>query len=201
VRDDPKIQAELAALKARITCRFDYTNAEHKAELDAFWALHFQEPVPPVPSPEWRRLGFQSNNPLSDFRGPTSRFQLQCLLAYRPPMRSSETLPFVLAGMAVCNLMLEFLGLGMLPRAVPAARSALCRLLFRPNEPPKPTALAQSLTKEDLSSPESRLRALVVLVLRGLEDRWALANAGYMDFPAHLKTTADQLATDLAALY
>ena len=48
---------------------FDAANADHRTLLEQYWRATTGEPLPAPTGPHWQRLGFQGDDPATDFRG------------------------------------------------------------------------------------------------------------------------------------
>eukprot|EP01069_Polyplicarium_translucidae_P002518 Polyplicarium_translucidae@DN2053_c0_g1_i2.p1 len=71
----PRERGAVANLKAEAAVPFDATSHSHAALLETYWQIGAKAcngEVPSqmqIPSPAWKRLGFQSEDPRTDFRG------------------------------------------------------------------------------------------------------------------------------------
>ncbi|KII68702.1 ELMO domain-containing protein 1 [Thelohanellus kitauei] len=70
--------ALLGLIKEHSSRKFECSNSEHLEKFRGIWETFFEEPCPPIPSSEWKLLGYQGNDPSSDFRG----YALLCLDAF-----------------------------------------------------------------------------------------------------------------------
>lgn len=63
-------RSELQALVRTKSTPYDQTNPEHEEQLRALWTALKRTPCPPpTKSKQWQEIGFQGENPATDFRG------------------------------------------------------------------------------------------------------------------------------------
>uniref|UniRef100_A0A0G4HLX1 ELMO domain-containing protein n=1 Tax=Chromera velia CCMP2878 TaxID=1169474 RepID=A0A0G4HLX1_9ALVE len=61
----------MSAIKTSASMPFDSSNSDHEDLLSKYWRCAFKDEEPPkeTTNSNWQRLGFQSGNPRTDFRG------------------------------------------------------------------------------------------------------------------------------------
>eukprot|EP00301_Raphidiophrys_heterophryoidea_P013929 c2151_g1_i1.p1 GENE.c2151_g1_i1~~c2151_g1_i1.p1 ORF type:complete len:387 (-),score=102.89 c2151_g1_i1:464-1624(-) len=141
-----KLVTELQAMQQLRHSVFDRENTSHKALLYRLWrAVHPTEQLPAVVSKSWTRLGFQSDDPSSDFRS-TGLLSLYCLVCFSEShpdeirelmhVHPEREYPFAASAINVTAMLTNLLGLKKEKVDVPAADAQwdsplflfLCRL-------------------------------------------------------------------------
>uniref|UniRef100_A0A383WJC3 ELMO domain-containing protein n=1 Tax=Tetradesmus obliquus TaxID=3088 RepID=A0A383WJC3_TETOB len=190
------VQAErLEELQERLAVPYDGANPAHQEQLRELWGLAFPgQPCEALKTPKWKDMGWQGEDPGTDFRG-AGLFGLDNLLylGTRHPVLFSQLLhktqgsrsdweyPFAVAGLNLTFVLSELLGIaGSSPGKLPttAAGRAFCALL----------------AESDTAFEEVYCAAFALL------DRvWLARKASYMQFNAVLKEVRAQLEAALQA--
>eukprot|EP00882_Tetradesmus_deserticola_P010077 GHRQ01010647.1.p1 GENE.GHRQ01010647.1~~GHRQ01010647.1.p1 ORF type:complete len:282 (+),score=135.86 GHRQ01010647.1:467-1312(+) len=189
-------QAErLEELQERLAVPHDSANPAHQQQLRELWALAFPgQPCEALKTPKWKDMGWQGDDPGTDFRG-AGLFGLENLLymgTHHPGLfsqllhktqgsRADWEYPFAVAGLNLTFALSEVLGIaGSSPGKLPttAAGRAFCALL----------------AESDAAFEE------VYCIAFALLDRvWLARKASYMQFNAVLKEVRGQLEVALQA--
>jgi hypothetical protein len=191
---DPMVKQRMGEFQKHIAVPFSIENVNHKDELIKLWNLFYQSPFT-LQSPDWKRLGFQSETPLSDFRAsgyfglknilyfaekyPT---KLQILVDFNE-IRSGQSYPFAIASFNVTMMICELLGWGWKRPGVstaknPAVYSKLTTMLFSDTYS---LELAENIFSE-----------LYCLALVETDREWIESKAGYMDFPVVIANSQER---------
>eukprot|EP01127_Copromyxa_protea_P020484 TRINITY_DN686_c0_g1_i2.p1 TRINITY_DN686_c0_g1~~TRINITY_DN686_c0_g1_i2.p1 ORF type:complete len:301 (-),score=64.29 TRINITY_DN686_c0_g1_i2:47-949(-) len=195
---DAHIQQSLVKLKTKLTVPFDKDNTAHMDDLVLLWKIAFpEEPVPnPLPDDRWKALGFQSDDPLRDFRG-TGIFGLQNFLfmAEKYPTTWSrivdlneekgERYPVAIASFNVTMMLFELLGWGW---RTPGQTTCKDHNAFR--------TFATLLFPDPGASIEEAIvvfNEIYSLSMLKLDEKWDEIAAGYMDFPVVLTKTQEEV--------
>mmetsp|Transcript_15640 Transcript_15640/g.24499 ORF Transcript_15640/g.24499 Transcript_15640/m.24499 type:complete len:340 (+) Transcript_15640:120-1139(+) len=169
-----------------------YTHEEHFDELMELWNLSFpnSEHKPEQSDREWKRLGFQGDNPATDFRA-AGVLPVRCLshFAQMYPDKYQEVLkrshgtcvedsfPFACAAINLSHLLTDAMKLknhSEPPNTDPAA--AHMRAMFG------------LMLEHDANA----FQELVCIVFMALDDEWVRTHATYMTFPIVLKTIREK---------
>jgi hypothetical protein len=191
---DPVVKQRMGEFQKHIAIPFNIENSTHNDELVKLWNLYFQSPFT-LQSPDWKRLGFQSENPLTDFRAsgffglknilyfaekyPT---KLQILIDFQE-IRSGQSYPFAIASFNVTMMICELLGWGWKRPGVstaknPAVYSKLISMLFSDNYS---VELAENMFSE-----------LYCLALVVTDREWIESKASIMEFPVVIANSQEK---------
>lgn len=128
---------------------YDPTNPEHEDTLRYYWrVVRPHEELENRKGLHWKKLGFQGQDPASDFRG-SGIFGLRCLIYFalrypstfqsmysHPISEEKQRYPFSIAGLNILMIFFEFLGWGFKQTpAQPLAVHHLIHILFESNMP------------------------------------------------------------------
>eukprot|EP00887_Chlorella_sp_A99_P005103 scaffold25.g5103.t1 len=200
----PLAAERLAALQARVGVPYDPACEAHAAALRALWAAGFPgQPFPPgVRSPQWKEMGWQGEDPATDFRRVfvclclgAGLLALECLLHlatrrsddFRRLMRKADgarsdwEYPFAAAGV---NLTFMLTGAGA--RTGVAGRVQLLDLRRAPAPTPATPAGAAFVARV-LPASRDAFEGLFALSFLLLDRVWLEQGASYMEFPAVLR--------------
>lgn len=178
------------ALKAVACAPFDPQRNEDLECLKSLWKTCFPEENLPanLESDLWKKIGFQSNDPIRDIRG-TGTFGVNNLLffAEKYPRKfrrligldertnsESEKYPFIVGGFNVTMMLFELLGWGWKTAGKSTAKNSathdkLCSLLFD--------------NTMELRDSIFVFNELFCVATQLLDDTWTEMHAQYMDFP------------------
>jgi len=162
-----KIPEETEALMSRfreyIRVPYDPTCPEHEATLRYYWqVVRPHESLDERKGLHWKKLGFQGQDPASDFRG-SGIFGLRCLIYFalrypstfqsmysHPITEEKQRYPFSIAGLNILMILYEFLGWGF--KQTPAQPLAVHHLIHILFESDLPDTLYLELSTSDLLS-------------------------------------------------
>jgi len=181
-----------------VTTPFEAQDPSHMSELYLLWKVVFPEIEVPsnIESELWKKLGFQSDNPLRDFRG-SGIFGLKNMLFFAEKYsksffylldmdekRPGEHYPFAVASFNITMMLFELLGWGWKTPGKsttknPAVFHRLVSLLFSENF--------------SVERSENIFNELFSLSMVMVDKKWYEMKAGYMDFPKVLAQTQEQL--------
>lgn len=180
-------ERRLADLKTRITVLYDTENKDHQDKLRRLWELSFPgEPCTSLRCARWKDMGWQNEDPASDFRGGglLSLESLTYMAAQHPEtftalkdksagQRSDWEYPFAAAGVNLTFLLVEALGLrGDAPLPATTAGRNFCALL---------------------GVSDNAFEEVFVSTYELLDRLWLDTKASYMEFPGVLKSTRERL--------
>jgi hypothetical protein len=183
----PIVKQRMTEFQKHIAIPFNKDDPSHHGDLVNLWNLFFKSDFT-LNSHDWKLLGFQSDNPLTDFRA-SGIFGLKNILYFAEKYptkfklladihgtrdRHGESYPFAIASFNVTMLICELLGWGWKTPGVstandPTIYSKLISMLFSDNY--------------SLELAENVFSELYCLALVELDGEWSESKAGYMDFP------------------
>lgn len=185
----PLQQARLKQLQERLQVPFDGTLTEHQDALRKLWRLAYpSKEIPPLKSELWKEMGWQGQDPSTDFRGggyislenliyfaeeyPEA---FQNLLHKREGKRAEWEYPFAVAGVNISFMLAQMLDL----------------------QSGKPTSAAAARFLELLAEDEMAFDGLFCVAFRMMDAQWLAKHASYMEFNDVLKSTRAQLEREL----
>eukprot|EP00386_Alphamonas_edax_P008383 GDKI01027497.1.p1 GENE.GDKI01027497.1~~GDKI01027497.1.p1 ORF type:complete len:283 (-),score=63.78 GDKI01027497.1:324-1172(-) len=195
----------LQGLKNRVNIPYDDGNETHEQLLYRYWALAFpNEPKANSSSPRWKKLGFQSNNPRTDFRGggvfslrnmvylaENYRHEFTRMLAESQSTDMMEY-PLSAALINVSQLVVLFLQLNEEPGRVMGA-----------GEDTASNRVLKSFARLAADANAHALEELFCACAINLHSAWKQVcqrpNANLMNFPEALRATKDAMKEVLAA--
>lgn len=191
VVDLTPIQEErLGRLQMRVETSFDRARPEHQESLKALWFAAFPKIEPDgLVSDQWKDMGWQGNDPSTDFRGggyvslenllffaknyPKTFHQLLCKEGGR---RAAWEYPFAVAGVNLTFMLIQMLDL----------RSA------------KPNSWSGSNFLRILAEEEAAFDLLYCVAFKVMDTLWLAMHASYMEFNAVMKATRAQMEQELS---
>jgi transposase-like protein len=197
---DPIVKQRMSEFQKHIAVPFNIDEPSHYEELVRLWNIFFKDESFSLTSPLWKKLGFQSDSPLSDFRA-CGYFGLKNLLYFAEKYpgkfqlladihekRSTEYYPFAIASFNVSMLICELLGWGWKRPGVSTAKDPhiyhkLISMLFPPTY--------------SLDLCENVFSELYCLALVETDQEWHDSNATYMDFPVVISNSQIRLERHL----
>jgi len=202
---DPIVKQRMAEYQKHISLAFNMDDPTHHNDLVKLWQLFFSEPFP-LQSPDWKKLGFQSENPLSDFRA-SGIFGLKNILYFAEKyptkfqllvdihgQRPGGGYPFAIASFNVTMMICELLGWGWKRPGISTAKDqAVFRKLV--------TMLFSDNYSLDLA--ENIFSEFYCLALVETDSEWFESKAGYMDFPvviANSQTRLEKLVNSFSGI-
>ncbi|KAL6644989.1 hypothetical protein ACP70R_016597 [Stipagrostis hirtigluma subsp. patula] len=185
----PLQEERLNTLRRRLQIPFDGSRIEHQDALRQLWRLAYPtREIPPLKSELWKEMGWQGNDPSTDFRGggyislenliffarnyPNS---FQMLLNKVHGQRADWEYPFAVAGINISFMLIQMLDL---QSSVPSSKSGI-RFV------------------ELLGRDENAFDHLYCVAFRLLDAQWLVKRASYMEFNEVLKATRTQLEREL----
>jgi len=185
----PLVVARLKKLQERLAIPFDGSLPQHQEALKALWQVSFPERVMPgLVSPHWKDMGWQGNDPATDFRGGgfislenllffARRFPVvfQKLLHKEEGQRAEWEYPFAVAGLNITFMLIQLLDLRAAKPSSPSAASFFSML----------------------AADENAFDLLFCVAFQMLDAQWLAQGASYMEFNAVLGATRKQLAREL----
>ncbi|KAI5659548.1 hypothetical protein M9H77_28341 [Catharanthus roseus] len=185
----PLQEARLKHLKQRLAVPFDSSFSEHQDALRQLWRLSYPDrDLPSLKSELWKDMGWQGNDPSTDFRGggfislenmiffakmyPEA---FQNLLHKRDGNRSDWEYPFAVAGINISFMLVQMLDL----------------------QSGQPSTLAGIHFLELLAEDDMAFDKLFCIAFRLLDAQWLAKRASYMEFNDVLKSTRTQLEREL----
>mmetsp|Transcript_34876 Transcript_34876/g.76228 ORF Transcript_34876/g.76228 Transcript_34876/m.76228 type:complete len:289 (+) Transcript_34876:275-1141(+) len=183
----------LQDLWERIRIPYDSNNEEHQEELRRLWKLAFPDkPLPAMKTPLWKDMGWQGEDPATDFRsGGFISLQQLIFLGERFPstfrrllnkeegIRSDWEYPFAVAGLNVTFMLTELLELR--------------------KEPDVPQGDAFRGFAKLLENEEDALEVVYAATFELLDYNWLKQRASYMEFPNVMNATKSTVASALAS--
>lgn len=180
----------LQKLQQRLGIAFDGSLPEHQEALKGLWQAAFPEKVMPgLVSPQWKEMGWQGNDPSTDFRGGgfvslenllffARRFPavFQRLLHKAEGKRAAWEYPFAVGGLNVTFMLIQLLDL----------RAA------------KPRSPSMASFLNILATDENAFDMLYCVAFHILDAQWLARRASYMEFNVVLQATRTQLEKELA---
>jgi len=191
---DSSTKQKITEFQKYATIAFDAHDPSHMLDLHCFWKNQFPDVELPdnLESELWKKLGFQSENPLRDFRG-SGIFGLNNMLffAEKYPNRFSHLLdlnetrpgehyPFAVASFNITMMLFELLGWGW---KTPGKSTAKNPAVYH--------RLISFLYSEDYSIDNAAniFNELYSMSMVIVDTKWYEMKAGYMDFPKVLAQT------------
>ncbi|GAB4858020.1 hypothetical protein Ancab_015923 [Ancistrocladus abbreviatus] len=185
----PLQEERLKKLQARLKVPFDGTQVEHQDALKQLWRLAYpNREIPPPKSELWKEMGWQGQDPSTDFRGggfislqnliyfaekyPES---FQCLLHKQDGKRAEWEYPFAVAGVNISFMLAQMLDL----------------------QTGKPSSLSGVRFLELLAEDEMAFDDLYCVAFQMMDAQWLAKRASYMEFNDVLKSTRTQLEREL----
>jgi len=185
--DNETIQ-KMTEFKNHVSVSFSAENVGHMDDLRRLWDIVYPKIKFPseINSELWKKIGFQSDNPLRDFRG-SGIFGLQNLLflAEKYPKhffrlldieerRPGEHYPLAVASFNITMMIFEILGWGW---KNPGKSTAKDSLVFQ--------RCTEFLFLEDFSVGKAEIifHELYCIAMIKMDRKWYEMKAGYMDFP------------------
>ncbi|XP_066351445.1 uncharacterized protein [Miscanthus floridulus] len=185
----PLQEQRLNTLRRRLQIPFDGSRIEHQDALRQLWRLAYPtREIPPLKSELWKEMGWQGNDPSTDFRGgglislenliffarnyPNS---FQMLLSKVQGQRADWEYPFAVAGINISFMLVQMLDL---KSSVPSSKYGIRFLEF-------------------LERDENAFDHLYCVAFRLLDAQWLVKRASYMEFNEVLKSTRTQLEREL----
>lgn len=185
----PLQEERLKRLQIRVDTSFDRTRPDHQEALKALWFAAFPDTeLDGLVSDQWKDMGWQGNDPSTDFRGggyvslenllffakkyPETFQQLLCKKGGR---RATWEYPFAVAGVNLTFMLIQMLDLRS---AKPSSWSGLNFLRI----------LAEEETAFDL---------LYCVAFKVMDTLWLAMHASYMEFNAVMKATRAQMEQEL----
>jgi len=166
---------------------FDIENEVHRDHLIKLWNIFFNESDFILQSPEWKKLGFQSDNPLSDFRA-SGFFCLKNLIYFSEKYtskfkylldinetRSGAYYPFAIASFNVTMMLCELLGWGWKKPGVSTAKDPVVY--------PRIVSMLWKNEEVSMEFTENVFSELYCLAMVEMDSEWEVSKATYMDFP------------------
>jgi len=199
---DDETKSRMAEFKEHLSQKFDISNPRHAESLKTLWKFGFgEDSIFPadIVSVDWKKLGFQSDDPQRDFRA-TGIYGVRNILflAEKYPQsfrrftnldgaRKVEVYPFAITCFNLTMMVMELLGWGWKSKTSTAKMRntyAKCvRIVFAKNH-----------SKE---ANDNAFCEIFCLALYLLDKTWLDSNATYMEFPNILIKTQEALEKDL----
>ncbi|KAJ3682981.1 hypothetical protein LUZ60_013208 [Juncus effusus] len=186
----PLQEERLSFLRERLQVPFDGSRLDHQDALRQLWRLSYPNTsIPALKSESWKEMGWQGNDPSTDFRGggfislenliyfaqhyPDS---FQTLLHKKEGKRADWEYPFAVAGVNISFMLIQILDLksGLLPASKPGIRFL-----------------------DLLGRDENAFDDLYCVAFRLMDAQWLVKKASYMEFNEVLKATRIQLEREL----
>jgi hypothetical protein len=177
----PLQEERLEKLQQRLAIPFDGSSSQHQDALRALWRAAFPDRVMPgLVSPQWKDMGWQGNDPATDFRGGgfislenllffAQKFpaQFQKLLLKQQGRRAEWEYPFAVAGLNITFMLIQMLDL----------RAA------------KPNSSSVAAFFNVLAADENAFDMLYCVAFQMMDAQWLAMGASYMEFNAVLQAT------------
>ncbi|KAG2431264.1 hypothetical protein HYH02_013397 [Chlamydomonas schloesseri] len=209
------LQAErLQQLRDKVAERFDIASPSHQDSLRRLWNLAFSgEPCTALKTPRWKDMGWQGEDPATDFRG-AGLYGLDNLIylaevhpdTFRRLMDKSEgtratwEYPFAVAGLNLTWALSELLELHAPTGAAAAAAAASSSSDSASGQGPRPPrgatgrAFLKLLAESDVAFEELYCAAYCLL-----DATWLEMRASYMEFNAVMKRVKGEVERALAS--
>ncbi|KAH7434446.1 hypothetical protein KP509_06G018100 [Ceratopteris richardii] len=185
----PLQEERLKRLQLRLEVAFDRTRPDHQEALKALWHAAFPNiELKGLISDQWKEMGWQGNDPSTDFRGGgyislenllffAKNFQktFNQLLHKEGGRRATWEYPFAVAGVNLTFMLIQMLDLRS------AKPSSWCSLNFM-----------KILGDEDMA-----FDLLYCVAFKVMDTLWLAMHASYMEFNAVMKATREQLEQEL----
>jgi len=181
-------EVRLEKLRGRRSVPFDITIQEHEDSLRRLWSMAFpNKALSGLKSEQWKEMGWQGNDPSTDFRG-AGYMALENLLYLgdkHPSLfkdlldkvngqRSAWEYPFCVAGVNLTFTLLQILDVkqdGSLPSTQAGGN------------------FFTVLTEDS----DSAFEEIYCIAFEALDEKWLEMKASYMDFPAVMKAVKEKL--------
>ncbi|XP_039048336.1 ELMO domain-containing protein B-like isoform X3 [Hibiscus syriacus] len=185
----PSEEECLQRLQKRIDIAYDSSILEHQEALRALWNAAFpEEELRGLISEQWKEMGWQGEDPSTDFRGG-GFISLENLLFFAREFpksfmdllwkqegnRSAWGYPFAVAGVNITFMLIQMLDL----------------------EAVKPRTMVGAIFLEFLSEDKSAFDLLYCIAFKLMDQQWLVMRASYMDFNTVMKATRRQLEKEL----
>eukprot|EP00250_Pteridium_aquilinum_P035443 c9424_g1_i1 orf=253-1158(-) len=185
----PLQEERLRRLQIRLETSFDRTRPDHQEALKALWHAAFPDTeLRGLVSNQWKEMGWQGNDPSTDFRGGgfvslenllffAKRYQktFQQLLFKKGGRRATWEYPFAVAGVNLTFMLIQMLDL----------RSG------------KPSSWSGLTFLKMLAEEEAAFDLLYCVAFKVMDTLWLAMHASYMEFNAVMKATRAQLEQEL----
>jgi len=193
---DPATKQKMIEFQQYVAKPFDIEDPVHHEHLVKLWNMFFDDTTFTLQSPDWKKLGFQSENPLSDFRA-SGFFCLKNLIFFSEKYtkkfkylldinesRPGAYYPFAIASFNVTMMLCELLGWGWKKPGVSTAK-----------DPVVYSRMVSMLFKNDVSMEftENVFSELYCLVMVEMDNEWEESKATYMDFPVVITNSQQRL--------
>ncbi|XP_076925165.1 uncharacterized protein LOC143587888 [Bidens hawaiensis] len=186
----PLQESRLRSLQKRLEVPFDGSCLEHQDALRQLWRSAYpNRELPGLKSEAWKDMGWQGNDPSTDFRGGgfislenliffahTYPEAFQNLLNKKEGNRAEWEYPFAVAGINISFMLVQMLDI----------QSGL------------PTSLSGVRFLQFLSNDESAFDELYCVAFKLMDAHWLARRASYMEFNEVIKSTRTQLERELA---
>ncbi|XP_071720187.1 uncharacterized protein [Rutidosis leptorrhynchoides] len=186
----PLQEARLRNLQKRLEVPFDGSCLEHQDALRELWRSAYpNRELPGLKSELWKEMGWQGNDPSTDFRGGgfislenliffahTYPEAFQNLLNKKDGNRAEWEYPFAVAGINISFMLVQMLDI---QSGLPSSRSGLRFLQFLIND-------------------ESAFDELYCVAFKLMDAHWLARRASYMEFNEVIKSSRLQLERELA---
>jgi hypothetical protein len=198
---DSETQTKMANFKAYLNQKFDGADEEHLKTLKGLWEIAFGEQTFPskVASNDWKKLGFQSDDPQRDFRA-TGIFGLRNIVFFAEKYPQSfrrfadvsnkspnELYPFAITCFNLTMMVMELLGWGWKSKTSSAKMSDTYSKSIR-------IIFAKNYSRE---ANENAFSEIFCMALYLLDKEWTDSKATYMDFQRVLAKTQASLEQEL----
>ncbi|KAG6557379.1 hypothetical protein Mapa_001309 [Marchantia paleacea] len=184
-----EMERRLQQLQEKLHVPFDGTLPEHQEALKSLWRAAFaNRELPGLVCEEWKEMGWQGNDPSTDFRGGgyvslenllflAHKFprSFQRLLHKQEGKRATWEYPFAVAGLNITFMLIQMLDLRAAVPSTPAGVT-FCKILA-----------------ED----EAAFDMLYCVAFEMMDAQWLAMHASYMEFNAVLRATRTQLEREL----
>ncbi|GHP02503.1 hypothetical protein PPROV_000126000 [Pycnococcus provasolii] len=195
-------RARLEALRERSVTPYDPDNDDHCSLLRELWSLSFpEEELVALKHAQWKKLGYQGEDPTTDFRGAGllalqqllhfARHESQTfqrLLLKKEGKRAEWEYPFAAAGVNITMTLLEI------------SNVSKSNVGTQPSRAKKEAVTAVSVAVGSLLVEEGDEFAddLYVVIFEVLERTWLRRGASYMEFNSVLKETKEEVVEALS---
>uniref|UniRef100_A0ACD5YA50 Uncharacterized protein n=1 Tax=Avena sativa TaxID=4498 RepID=A0ACD5YA50_AVESA len=186
----PIQEQQMQKLKERLNIPYDETQPEHVESLKTLWKVSFPDTkLTGLVSEQWKDMGWQGSNPVTDFRGSgfvslenllffARRYpaSFQRLLLKSQGMRATWEYPFAVAGVNISHMLIQLLELNSArPKYLPGMN--FVRML---------------------SEQEEAFDILYCIAFEMMDAQWLAMHASYMQFNDVLEATRGQLERELS---
>ncbi|XP_047962970.1 ELMO domain-containing protein A [Salvia hispanica] len=181
----PLQEERLKRLRHRTKVQFDALRFEHQEALRALWSATYPGvELQSLKSDQWKEMGWQGNDPSTDFRGAgfislenllffakTFSLSFQSLLRKQTGKRAMWEYPFAVAGVNITFMILQMLDL----------------------DATKPRTSIRAVFLQMLSENEWAFDLLYCVAFMVMDKLWLDKHATYMEFNDILRSTRSQL--------